>query len=177
MSAPQSALAVLAGEAESSVIARFRDRFDPVAALGMPAHITVLYPFIPPDSIAGDVLGRLRGLFASHRVFAFSLREVRRFPGVLYLQPEPAEPFRALTRDVHAAFPAFPPYGGVHADIVPHLTFAHASSAKDLESIAAEFKAASETCLPLRVETREVALLDNASGTWRVREMFELGGD
>jgi hypothetical protein len=78
---------------------------------------------------------------------------------------------------VHAAFPAFPPYGGAHADIVPHLTFAHASSVTELESIAAEFDAASETCLPLRVETREIALLDNAGGTWHVRELFELGRD
>jgi hypothetical protein len=78
MYTPQSALAVIAGEAQSSVIARFRDRFDPVAALGMPAHITILYPFVPPDSITGDVLERLRRLFASHRGFAFSLSDAFR---------------------------------------------------------------------------------------------------
>src|SRR3954470_1036237 len=42
----EAALVVMPPGAEP-VVKSFRDRFDPVAALGMPAHITVLYPFIP----------------------------------------------------------------------------------------------------------------------------------
>ncbi len=38
------------------------------------------------------------------------------------LAPEPAGPFRALTSAVHAAFPVYPRFGGVYADVVPYLT-------------------------------------------------------
>jgi hypothetical protein len=41
---------------------------------------------------------------------------------VLWLAPEPGRPFRALTTALHAAFPEYPPFGGVHLDVVPHLT-------------------------------------------------------
>ena len=41
---------------------------------------------------------------------------------VLWLAPDPAEPFRALTASVAAAFPEHPPYEGAHDDVVPHLT-------------------------------------------------------
>lgn len=40
----------------------------------------------------------------------------------MWLAPEPAEPFRALTELVWHRFPECPPYGGVHPDVVPHLT-------------------------------------------------------
>ena len=52
------------------------------------------------------------------------------FPdGVLYLAPEPAEPFGALTEAFAAAWPEYPPYGGSFTDVVPHLTVAMARRA------------------------------------------------
>jgi hypothetical protein len=39
-----TALVILVPEAEALVKA-FRERYDPSAAEGMPAHVTVLYPF------------------------------------------------------------------------------------------------------------------------------------
>ena len=44
---------------------------------------------------------------------------------VLWLAPEPADPFVALTAAVAAAFPAYPPYGGAHDEVIPHLTVGH----------------------------------------------------
>src|ERR1051325_8060387 len=50
MSSSESALVVLVPEAE--VFAKpFRDQYDPSAAAGMPAHITLLYPFKAPDEV------------------------------------------------------------------------------------------------------------------------------
>jgi hypothetical protein len=54
-----SALVVLVLEAEASV-KPFRDRHDPSAAAGMPAHITLLYPFKPPDE-TDDFVAASRG--------------------------------------------------------------------------------------------------------------------
>ena len=173
MNSFESALVVMAPEAEP-IVKSFRDRFDPVAALGMPAHITVLYPFIPPDGVDRRVLKQLAQLFATHRRFEYTLAEASLFPDVLYLHPEPADPFRALTRDVHAHFPEFPPYRGAYSDIVPHLTLAQAAGANDLESIAAEFSATTGMLLPVRAEAAEIALVDNSTGRWRVTRTFAL---
>jgi hypothetical protein len=84
-----SALVVLVPEAEASV-KPFRDRYDPSAAAGMPAHITLLYPFKPPDEVDEAVLGNLRHCFTRFARIQFSLNSIRRFPvEVLYLAPEP----------------------------------------------------------------------------------------
>src|SRR5687767_4670951 len=94
----ESALVVLVPEAEP-MVAAFRDQHDPAAAAGVPAHITLLYPFKPPNEIDARACTVLRECFAHCTPFDFSLGAVRRFPAeaVLYLAPEPDEPFRQLT--------------------------------------------------------------------------------
>ena len=92
--ASESALVVLSPEAEP-IVKAYRDEHDPSAALGVPAHVTVLYPFHPP-ALTSAMLARLRQLFAEFAPFDYELTELRRFPGTLYLAPEPAEPFRGL---------------------------------------------------------------------------------
>jgi hypothetical protein len=46
----ESALVVVVPEAEAAVNAH-RRRLDPAAAWGVPAHVTVLYPFAPPHTL------------------------------------------------------------------------------------------------------------------------------
>jgi 2'-5' RNA ligase superfamily len=58
----------------------FRDKYDPSAAAGMPAHITLLYPFKPPAELAADVLDSLHNCFSRFLPFSYSLVAVRRFP-------------------------------------------------------------------------------------------------
>jgi len=81
------------------------------------------FPFAAPDAIAGAVIERVAAAVASVRGFDCEFARVCWFgEDVVWLAPEPAGPFRALTNMVHAAFPQFPPFGGVYADVVPHLT-------------------------------------------------------
>ena len=61
---PQSALIIEVPEAEPAV-ARHRERLDPSAALGIPAHITLLYPFLPPAAVSSPVLAELEPLFGA----------------------------------------------------------------------------------------------------------------
>jgi hypothetical protein len=51
----QSAVLVPVPEAERAV-SRHRARLDAAAALGVPAHVTVLFPFVPPSEIAAGPL-------------------------------------------------------------------------------------------------------------------------
>ena len=118
----ESCILVAVPEAEP-VVGRHRAQLDRAAAWGVPAHVTVLYPFVPPDLISGTVIETARAAVAQVRAFDCEFRRSDWFgQDVLWLAPEPAAPFRALTSAVHGAFPLYRPFGGVYADVVPHLT-------------------------------------------------------
>jgi hypothetical protein len=54
---PQSGLIIEVPEAEPAV-RQHRERLDASAPLGIPAHITVLFPFMPPETIGAATLTR-----------------------------------------------------------------------------------------------------------------------
>lgn len=70
-----------------SVVTSLRRQYDKAASLGVPAHITLLYPFQSPPAAAEEI-ETLAGLFSKVPAFAFSFTEVRRFPATLYLHPD-----------------------------------------------------------------------------------------
>lgn len=108
----QSALIVPVPEAEPAV-GGYRAELDSSAAWGVPAHVTVLYPFLPPERIDDAVLGELRGILAGTPGFTVTFRRVDWFGDtVLWLAPEPDRPFRDLTAALWQRFPESPPYGG-----------------------------------------------------------------
>jgi 2'-5' RNA ligase superfamily protein len=172
VTASESALVVLAPEAEP-IVKAYRDEHDPSAALGVPAHLTVLYPF-HPGSLSPAARGQLASLFADCAPFDYQLTELRRFPGTLYLAPEPAEPFRLLTRRVTQVFPNYPPYRGRYSDIIPHLTVAQLEDEARLETVAAHFQVACAARLPLRLRATAVTLLEYNLGAWQVVAAFAL---
>ncbi|HEY6514438.1 MAG TPA: 2'-5' RNA ligase family protein [Burkholderiaceae bacterium] len=154
-------------------MARLRERFDPSAALGMPAHITLLYPFMPPELMGAAVLQQVRAAVAGTCGFAFSLARVDRFPGVLYLAPEPASPFIELTRLLAHEFPEFPPYGGRYEAIVPHLTVAQAGGAEQSHA-EAELLSSLSGSAGIACSCSELVLMENAAGRWEPMHVFPL---
>ena len=124
---PHSTLFVPVPEVEPWV-KDLRQRYDPIAAVGVPAHITVLFPFVPPDLLTDDDLARTTETFQRIRPFEFRLAQIDRFPESLYLVPEPDEPFISLTEAIVREFPEYPPYCGKFTEIVPHLTVANRSA-------------------------------------------------
>jgi hypothetical protein len=68
----ESALIIEVPEAEPAVH-RYREHLDANAPRGIPAHITVLAPFMPPQMINTSVLTRLGQLFAEVSPFQFRL--------------------------------------------------------------------------------------------------------
>jgi 2'-5' RNA ligase len=123
---PQSAVLIPVPEAEP-IVGHWRDRYDPVAPAGVPAHITLIVPWLPPGEIdAGDV-EELRECLAPVGPFDFKLTDVGWFGRrVLWIAPEPAEVFRSLTNTLAERF-GTPPWEDEFDEIVPHLTVAHAS--------------------------------------------------
>jgi 2'-5' RNA ligase len=144
-------------------VKRLRDRMDPSAARGVPAHITLLDPFMPRGSISAAIIERVRQIVADEPTFPFTLAGVGRWRNVVYLAPEPAEPFSRLTSALAAAFPEYPPYGGAFDVVVPHLTIA----ADAPESYLAAAEHALPQMLPFRAVAREAWLIGHepASGS------------
>ena len=169
----ESALIIAVPEAEP-LVKVLRDRFDSSAAVGIAAHITLLYPFMPPNEITSTVLTELHTLFAQFAAFEFTLPELRRFPGVLYLAPSPAEPFKTLTQAIIERYPDYPLYGGAFTEVTPHLTIAVVDEAAQLDAIEREFLNRHGAQLPVKAKANEVLLLDSTSGRWEVRQTLEL---
>jgi 2'-5' RNA ligase len=172
----ESALIAIIPEAEE-IVRGFRDQFDPAAAAGVPAHVTITYPFKPPSELAEEVIGKLHGLFSGIPSFNLQFRRTERFPSVLYLAPEPDEELRHLTKIVTESFPEAPPYQGMFEDVVPHLTIAHAGDAPELDRIAADFVRHAQARLPFKSTVQEIVLIDNEAGRWQPRHRFPLRQD
>jgi 2'-5' RNA ligase len=141
------------------------------APLGMPAHVTLVYPFVPRAEVA-QAEPRLAELVARHDAFDATFARTARFPDVLYLEPEPPGRFLDLTAAIAAAWPEHPPYEGVHETVVPHLTVAESEDAGLLDSIAAEV----EPQLPIRQRVEAASLfVEGDDGRWRAHGRLALG--
>lgn len=168
---PESALIVPVPQAES-VVQGFRARFDPAAPLGVPAHISVLYPFLVPEALDQSIVDELGAIFAGVPPFPFTLGSVARFPDVVYLAPHPAEPFSRLTAAIATRWPQTPPYGGRCDDTVPHLTVAHTADPSTFEGIRRDI----EPGLPITCAAREAWLMANRGNRWVVERRFPFEG-
>lgn len=124
----RTALVVVVPAAES-LVASLRLQHDRMAALGVPAHVTVLHPFAP--DVDESIVDRLDRVCAQIQPFDAHFTSTGRFPGgVVWLDPQPKDRFVAMLRLVQQAFPEWPAYGGAFDEPVPHLTIA--SSADEL---------------------------------------------
>ena len=167
---PESALVVEVPEAEP-LVSHWRAKHDWSAQRGVPAHITVLYPFVPTERLDETVLGGLRKLFASQAPFSFQLTRVARFPEVAWLAPEPSEPFAALTELVVERYPDYPPYEGIHDEVIHHLTVAEGGI-----ELQDEVETALTPLLPLQADAKSVSLLvEDENERWHLRERLPLG--
>ena len=139
------------------------------ATSGIPAHITVLFPFAPADALEPALEAAVGEVVAGFAPFRFRLVDVGTFPSVLYLAPEPAEPFRELTHALWSRWPQFPPYGGAYDEVVPHLTVATGRQPPDvIERL--------QRLLPLEAHAAEVWLLtQEPDSRWALRRRYPLG--
>jgi 2'-5' RNA ligase len=165
-----SALVLVVPELEAPLRA-IRQAHDPAAKLGMPPHVTLLYPFASTKRLVGEARDGLAGLIAEHGSFDLSFVAVQRFPDVLWLSPEPAEPVLALAQALIAAYPAYPPYRGKFQTITPHLTVAQGrpdvleAAERALESVLTE---------PVVSRIMSVELFTRQDGAWVQVDSFPL---
>jgi 2'-5' RNA ligase len=160
-----SAVVVPVPEAEP-LVAGLRSELDVHAAAGVPAHVTVLFPFVPPTDIDDALVTALREVVGRIPAISLTFSRVAWFDDrVVWLAPEPAAPFVALTHAVQERFGLLP-YGGEHGtEVVPHLTVAHDAPPARLREAARELEAG----LPVHAEIGAAALMvgSRAPDSWR----------
>lgn len=61
---PTESAIVLAVLAAETLVSQWRRLYDPAATWGVPAHVTVLYPFVTPDALDESVLARIQQIAA-----------------------------------------------------------------------------------------------------------------
>jgi 2'-5' RNA ligase len=169
---PSSALVVEVPEAEP-LVKEWRAKHDWSAQHGVPAHITLLYPFLPTEKVDDRLHADLQALFAAHPAFSYRLTHVARFPDVAWLAPDPTAPFNALIEAISSQYPDYPPYEGIHDEVIPHLTVAEGST-----ELQDEVDAALTPALPIDAEASSVSLLlEDEAGWWNRGERYPLAGN
>jgi 2'-5' RNA ligase len=157
-------------EAEA-LVSPCRSRFDGSAAQGMPAHITILYPFLTRRRLTDEVIADLTRLCALQPPCDVVFRRTARFTNVLYLDPGPADRLRQLTFDLARHWPEAPPYKGEFDEIIPHLTVAQGVGDDVLDAVDAELSPS----LPLGARLDHALLMVFERGRWRERARLPFG--
>lgn len=92
---------------------------------GLPPHVTVLYPFLPPAELTEEVRRRLLEICWSTDPLELRFPEVGWFDRVTHLPVMPADGCLGLLDKISRCWPQARPYDGAFATVVPHLTVAH----------------------------------------------------
>jgi hypothetical protein len=142
----------------------------------IPLSLTLLYPFVPRESMTAAHLDTLRAFFAPRPPLVFDLTRLDEFPdAVVYAVPEPDHDLRATMRALWALFPDHPPYGRANSDPPPHASLAliEGDPAPVREAVATRVQG----LLPAHCAVDEASLLEEVEPDhWRVRETFPFGG-
>lgn len=166
-----TALVFLVPETEP-VVRSWRVAHDPSAAEGMPAHVTVLYPFIAEDVLDEHTLNEVATLCGEWRPIAADFVEFGRFPSVLWLKPE-STPCLELITQVRDRWPECLPYGRSDLEVIPHLTITDGAD----EHTVAQARADIAQHLPMRTVISAISLMAFDGDRWSCRHDFPLGGE
>jgi 2'-5' RNA ligase len=147
---------------------RERRRHVPSAAFGMPAHVTLLFPFVSSPDLTDHDRRRIAEILGRHPAFEYRLGRVLAWPTAMYLEVRPETPFVRLVQALVSAYPAWVPYGGAFP-YVPHVTIAELASA-----VAPRI---ADPRQPLHRRAQHAALIArDEAGRWRTRWRFAVGG-
>jgi hypothetical protein len=154
------------------LLARAATRSDGVRP-GVPAHVSLLYPFVPVAELHDSALGELGEVFERQTALDVEFDRCRRRDNFVFLQPSPLQPVMDLVDELRQRWPDVVPYEGRYGhQVEPHLTItlgADAAQATAVEDLVA-------TELPLAATLREAWLVATRDGQWTLHERFPFQG-
>jgi 2'-5' RNA ligase len=145
-----------------AAIERLRRAHDRAASLGIPAHVTILYPFVAASGLTPEVREDVAAIAGEIRAFDVTFASAARWPGVVYLEPRPSAPFTGLIDRAAARFPEHPPYAGAISEVIPHLTVVESGDAP-LDDVLV----AAQAALPFEATVGALEVLaEDRDGRW-----------
>jgi hypothetical protein len=138
---------------------------------GVPAHVSLLYPFVAAAELDEQVISALSELFAEQVPIPVEFGKCYRHDGFVALHPEPIDGLARLLSETRRRWPDVVPYEGLYGDVEPHVTVAMRASEEVAVTIEQEVTAE----LPFSAELGE-AWLVAFEGRWSLRGRFEFGG-
>lgn len=163
----ESAILLEVPEAEP-LVGELRREGDVSASLGVPAHVTLLYPFV--DDPDPGIVEELRWFFAGVDGFPLDFSAVGEFPEVVYLAPDQAAEVSGLIDALARRWPEHPPYGGLFEQVVPHLTVVDTPDGE----LRQRARQAVEPGLPVRSWATEASLWAQTGTHWHCLARFPL---
>ena len=128
------------------------------AAPGVPAHVTILFPFCDgadvDEAAVADVVSRFPAFdFVADKIESFE-------DGTRWLRLRPMRQFADMTAAFAERWPDCPPYEGAYDEPIPHLTIT-----------------VDDVPVPIACRATEVLLLEEQErGGWTTRRSFALQG-
>lgn len=176
MAEPTESAVIIPIPSAEKVVAGHRRDLDVAASWGVPAHVTVLYPFMPPSTLDDDVISRLAAVMRSARAFECTFSRCGWFgEDVLWLAPDPDRPFRDLTLAVTHEFPDYPPYGGAFDELVPHLTVGELQRGTVAQLRAAEAAVTAKLPVNARIDHALLIAGTREPNSWRTMVTMPFG--
>lgn len=154
------------------VIGRWRERYDPASVHGVPAHVTIVYPWKPAAAITSSDRSALAELVRELPPIELSFAGFGRFDKTLWLDPQPTTAIRGLVDAVVARWPDHPPYGGQFAVVVPHLTVSDGCDPTSVQHVVDDV----EPQLPRTTIVPELTLMRCAGRRWSVDSRYPFAG-
>ncbi len=169
-----TAIIIVAPHEVQAVAGPLLQRYAPETSVRVPAHITLLFPFVAPERL-GEVSKKLREICAPIAPFDITMQGYDSFPGVTFMNPANPAPIQAVFRKIYAGFPECPPYGGQFGhDLHPHMTIGEfASQAEQQAAILPDYA-------PITFRVERLHLIYgpiNLALPWITYDVIPLNGD
>jgi 2'-5' RNA ligase len=147
------------------------------AAQGVPAHVTllypfVLYPFVGRSELDASIRRKIASVAARHAPFDYKLTGPERWPDTIYVAVEPIEPFVRLQADLAGAFPDYPIYGeGNDLEYTPHITVAEGRAVEREPTV----RNAAWSALPMTARAAWIDVIATSGAKWDLVWRMPLG--
>lgn len=157
--------------AADALLASMEARYPGTVRPGLPAHVSLLYPFLASVELDEQVIAVLGESFLEQAPMPVTFATCYRRGGFVALRPDPREGLVGLISATRRKWPHLVPYGGRYGEAEPHLTVAMCTSTERAAMIEQEAPAA----LPIPAVLREAWLMVFEE-RWTLRDRFAFHG-
>ncbi|HLY27070.1 MAG TPA: 2'-5' RNA ligase family protein [Aggregatilineales bacterium] len=150
-------------------------RYAPDTLTRVPAHLTILYPFVAYERL-DEACAKLVSICAEIAPFEITMEGYGEFPSALYMTPRNPQPIKRVFHRVYRDFPECLPYGGAFGDdLTPHMTVGEFETPEELHGA----KAALPRYAPITFRATRLHVLygiDHIALPWITHAVIPLGG-